>query len=91
MSGVKQYLNLGRKFESGASKRKIKAELQQKNLELGRSLSTFFKNVSPSASNKDVGKNENGELLKTVSLNYEIICKHRASAEATCCLTGLHL
>jgi hypothetical protein len=33
MSGVKQNRDLGRKFETGASKRKRKTELQQKNLE----------------------------------------------------------
>jgi hypothetical protein len=41
-SGFKQDRNLGRKFESGASKRKREAELERKNLELSTSLLKFL-------------------------------------------------
>jgi hypothetical protein len=37
MSGVERYRDTGRKFESGASKIKRKAELERKNLELSGS------------------------------------------------------
>jgi hypothetical protein len=43
MSGVKRDRDLRRKFESGASKRKIKAELERKNLELCGPLLKFLK------------------------------------------------
>jgi hypothetical protein len=43
MSGVKRDRDLGRKFEPGASKRKVKAELERKNLELSGSLLKFSK------------------------------------------------
>jgi hypothetical protein len=43
MSGVKQNRNLGRKFASGVSKRKRKAELERKNLEFSGSLLKFLK------------------------------------------------
>jgi hypothetical protein len=56
MSGVERDLDLGRKFESGASKRKRKAELELKNLELSGSLLKFFKrNDDASVSNKFLG------------------------------------
>jgi hypothetical protein len=64
MSGVKRDRDLGREFESGASKRKIKAELERKNLELSGSLLKFFKRDDASVSNKDLGENESGEPLK---------------------------
>lgn len=43
MSGVKQDHDLGIKFESSASKRKIKDQLEQKNLKLSESLLEFLK------------------------------------------------
>jgi hypothetical protein len=43
MSDVKRDPNLGRKVKSGASERKIKAELESKNLELSESLLKIFK------------------------------------------------
>jgi hypothetical protein len=53
VSGAKQNRVSGRKFESVASKRKRKTELQRKNLELSRSFIKFLKtNDDTSASNK---------------------------------------
>jgi hypothetical protein len=43
MSGVKRDRDLGCKFEFDASKRKRKAELERKNLELSRSVLKFLK------------------------------------------------
>jgi hypothetical protein len=52
ISGVKRNRNLGRKFESGASKRRRKAELERKNIELSGSLLKFLKrNDDASVSN----------------------------------------
>jgi hypothetical protein len=45
MSGVKRDRDLGRKFESGAFKRKIKAVLERKNVELCGSLLKFLKEI----------------------------------------------
>jgi hypothetical protein len=42
MLGVKRDHDVGRKFESGASKRKRKAELERKTLEVSGSLLKFF-------------------------------------------------
>jgi hypothetical protein len=65
MSGDKWDRDLGRKFESVASKRKRKPELERKNLELSESLLTFLKrNDDASVSNKDLGENESGELVE---------------------------
>jgi hypothetical protein len=65
MSGVKRNRDLGRKFESGASKRKRKAQLERKNIELSRSLAKFLKrNDDVSVSNKDLGENESGEPVE---------------------------
>jgi hypothetical protein len=58
MSGVKRDLDLGRKFESGASRRKRKAKLERKNLELsGSHLKLLKRNDDASVSNKDLGEN----------------------------------
>jgi hypothetical protein len=58
---VKRYRDLGRKFESGASKTKRKAELERKNLESSGSHLTFLKrNDDANVSNKDLGENESG-------------------------------
>jgi hypothetical protein len=58
-SGVKQDLDFGRKFESGAYKRKRKAEFERKNLEVSGSHLQFLKrNNDASVSNKDLGENE---------------------------------
>jgi hypothetical protein len=51
------------------------------------SLLKFFKiNDDASVSNKDLGENESGEPVKTKcdSSGDEIVCKYRATAEATC-------
>jgi hypothetical protein len=62
--GVKWDHNLGRKFESSASKRK-KAELEQKNLELSRSVLKLLKrNDTASVSNEDLGENVSGEPVE---------------------------
>jgi hypothetical protein len=54
MSGVKWDRDIGRKSESGASKRKRKIELVRNNLELSGSLLKFLKrNGDASVSNKD--------------------------------------
>jgi hypothetical protein len=63
--GCKRDRDLGRKSESGASKRKIKAELQRNNLELSGSLLKILKrNDDASVSNKDLGESESGEPVK---------------------------
>jgi hypothetical protein len=82
----KRDCDLGRKFESSASRRKRKAELQQKNLELGGPLLKFLKrNHNASVSNKDTGKNESGEPVETkCDSSNKIVCEYRATAEATC-------
>jgi hypothetical protein len=65
MAGVKRDRDLGRKFVSSTSKRKIKAELEWKNLELSGSLIKFLKrNDDASVSKKDIGENEGGELVE---------------------------
>jgi hypothetical protein len=87
MSGVKRDRDLGRKFDSGASKRKSKAELERKNLELSGSLLKFVKiNYDARISNKDLGENESGEPVES-KCGYsddEIVREKRATAEATC-------
>jgi hypothetical protein len=86
MSGVKWDGYLGKKFESSASKRKRKAELEPKNLELSASLLKFLKrNDDASLSNKDLGENQSGEPVETKcdASNDEIVCWYRATAEAT--------
>jgi hypothetical protein len=55
MSDVKLDHDLGRKFQASAFKRKRKAELEQKNLELSGS------HDNASVRNKDLGENENGD------------------------------
>jgi hypothetical protein len=65
LSVVKRDRDLGRKFESGVSKRKRKAELLRKNQERSVSLLKFYKiNEDASARNKDLGENESGELVE---------------------------
>jgi hypothetical protein len=65
MSDVKRDHDLGRKFESGASKRKRKAELERNNIDIIGSLLTFLKRHDvASVSNKDLGENESGEPVE---------------------------
>jgi hypothetical protein len=53
---------------SGASKRKRKAELEWKNLELSASLLKFLKrNDDASVNNKDFGENESGEPVEDLA------------------------
>jgi hypothetical protein len=57
--GVKRHRDLGKNFESGAYKRKIKAHIDQKILELCRPLLTFLKiNDDVTVRNKDLGVNQ---------------------------------
>jgi hypothetical protein len=79
--------DLGRKSESGASKRRRKSELRRKNIELSDSLLKFLKiNDDESVRNKDFYQNESTELMETKSdpCDAEILRQCTAAAEATC-------
>jgi hypothetical protein len=73
MSGVKWDRDLGRKFESGASNIKIKAELERKNLELSGSLSNIFKNKLHASITKIKVKIKVGSRWKTLHESGELV------------------
>jgi hypothetical protein len=83
MSGVKRDRDLGRKFQSGASERKIKDEIQGKNLELSGSLLKFLKrNDDARVSNKDLGENESGEPVEDLHESGEsVLDRHKVTEE----------
>jgi hypothetical protein len=86
MSGVKRDCDLGIEFEFGASKRKIKAESERKNLELSWSLLKLLKrNDDASVSDESLGENVSREPVENTrdSSNDEIEREYKATAEAT--------
>jgi hypothetical protein len=73
MSSEQDY-NFRIKFESGAFKRKRKAELKQKNPEVRKLLINIFKrNDDAIAGNKDLGKNESGEPVEGLHESFKSV------------------